>query len=281
MTDTPRAKEIAYWDGPGGAHWVRRQEVWDRALAPVSAALLARAAVAAGERVVDVGCGCGDTTLALARLVGAGGRVLGIDVSQAMLARAGARLPPGAPVELVLADATTYAFPRAYDLLFSRLGVMFFDASARAFANLRSALRPGGRVAFCCFVPAAENAWAMVPLRAAYAHVPPLPRPGPEDPGPFSFGDAARVRRILGEAGFAAIGLDRLEVEIDLGAGGGLEAAVESAIEVGPTSRALEGQPPAVRDAVAADLRTVLAAHQRGAAVPLAAALWIVTATSA
>jgi len=277
MTDTERPAQVAYWDGPGGVHWVRRQEVWDRALEPLTTALIARAAVQPGERVVDIGCGCGDTTLALARLVGASGHVLGIDVSEAMLARAAARLPPGAPVELVRADATTHGFAGDHDLLFSRLGVMFFHSPGAAFANLRSALKPGGRLAFCCFRAPAENEWAMVPLRAAYAHVPPPPRPGPEDPGPFSFADAARVRRILGEAGFAEVALEPLDTSIDLAAGGGFEAAVESALEVGPTSRAVDGQPPAVRDTVAAALREALAPHRRGDAVPLWAALWIVT----
>ena len=280
MSDTVRPAQIAYWDGPGGVHWVRRQEVWDRALAPLTAALLAHAAPKPGERVVDVGCGCGDTTLALVPLVGASGHVLGIDVSQTMLARAAERLPPGAPVELVCADVTTHGFAPTYDLLLSRLGVMFFHEPVRAFANLRSALKPGGRMAFCCFRPTAENQWAMVPLRAAYAHVPPPPRPGPEDPGPFSFADETRVRRILGEAGFTAIALDRLDVDIDLGAGGGLEAAVESALEVGPTSRALEGRPAADRAAVAGELRKALAAHLRGTTVALSAALWLVRAVN-
>ena len=280
MTDTERPAQVAYWDGPGGVHWVRRQEVWDRALEPLTTALIARAAVQTGERVVDIGCGCGDTTLALARLVGASGRVLGIDVSETMLARAAARLPPHAPVDLVRADATTHAFASVHDLLISRLGVMFFHAPVAAFANLRTALKPGGRMAFCCFRAPAENEWAMVPLRAAYAHVPPPPRPGPEDPGPFSFANEARVRRILGEAGFAQVALERLDPAIDLGAGGGLEAAVESALEVGPTSRALEGRPLALRDTVAAALRQALAPHRRGNTVPLSAALWIVTATN-
>jgi hypothetical protein len=110
--------------------------------------------------------------------------------------------------------------------------------------------------------------------------VPPPPRPGPEDPGPFAFADEARVRRILGAAGFAAIVHEHLDVEIDLGAGGGLEAAVESAIEVGPTSRTVDGQPDTVRALITAALRTALAPHQRGTAVPLGAALWLVSAAN-
>jgi ubiquinone/menaquinone biosynthesis C-methylase UbiE len=101
---------------------------------------------------VDIGCGCGGTTIELGRLVGPGGRVLGIDVSAPMLARAAERLPPGLPVEFVEADATTYSFPRAgFDLLFSRLGVMFFAEPSRSFSNVRAALRLGGALVFVCF----------------------------------------------------------------------------------------------------------------------------------
>lgn len=279
--DERNADQIAFWNGPGGRHWVDRQQAQDVVLAPVLAAALDRAAPRPGERVVDVGCGCGATTVELARRVGAAGRVLGIDVSAPMLARAAERLPPGLPVELAQADATTHAFPAAeFDLLFSRFGVMFFAEPERSFANLRRALRPGGRLAFACWRAPRENPWLMLPLQGAYEHVPPLPKLGPEDPGPFSFADAERVRRILGAAGFAASGLEPLDLTLDLAAGGGLDAAVAAALDIGPTSRAIDDQPPSVRDAVAGSIRKLLAPHLRGASVPLAAAIWLVTAAN-
>jgi SAM-dependent methyltransferase len=138
--------------------------------------------------------------------VGPAGRVLGIDVSAPTLARAAERLPPGLCIDLVRADATVYPFAHpAFDLLFSRFGVMFFADPARSFANLRTALRPGGRLAFVCFRNADENPWMMVPLQAAYAYVPPLPTAGPEDPGPYSLASEERIRRVLGGAGFSSI----------------------------------------------------------------------------
>jgi SAM-dependent methyltransferase len=279
--DERNADQIAFWNGLAGRQWVDRQEAQDVVLAPILAAALDRAAVRPGERVVDIGCGCGASTIALARLVGAGGRVLGVDISAPMLARAAERLPPGASVELVQADATTHPFPAGtFDLLFSRFGVMFFAEPERSFANLRRALRPGGRLAFACWRAPRENPWLMLPLQGAYEHVPPLPKLGPEDPGPFSFADADRVRRVLGAAGFASPALEPFDLELDIAAGGGLEAAVRTALEIGPTSRAIAEQPPAVQEKVAGSIRKLLAPLQRGAAVPLGAAIWLVTAAN-
>lgn len=280
--DERNADQIAYWNGPGGERWAKRQEAQDVVLAPVAAVALARAAARPGERVVDIGCGSGTTTLELARLVAPGGRVLGVDVSGPMLTRAAERLTPGLPVEFVQADATAYAFaPASFDLLFSRFGVMFFAEPARSFANLRRALRPGGRLLFACWRAPRENPWLMLSLQGAYEHVPPLPKLGPEDPGPFSFADPERVERILGQAGFASVELEPIDLVLDIANGGGLDAAVQAALEIGPTSRAIAGQPPAVVAAVAQSVRKLLAPHLRGRAVPLAAAIWLVTAVSA
>lgn len=273
--------QIAFWNGAAGRRWVSRQEELDLLLKPITAAAIERAAVRPGERIVDVGCGCGGTTIELGRLVGPAGRVLGVDVSAPMVARAVERLPPGLPVDFVLADATTYPFARgSFDLLFSRLGVMFFAEPTRSFTNLRTALRPGGGLVFACFRAPQENPWMMTPLQAAYEHVPPLPKVGPEDPGPFSLASDERVRRILGEAGFQSISLDALDLELDIAGGRGLDAAVAFALEIGATSRALEGQPPGIRSAVAESVRRVLASYERGLAVPLAGAAWLVTATN-
>ena len=276
------ADQIAYWNGTGGDHWVQRQELTDKVLAPVAEVVLARAAVLPGERVIDVGCGCGATTLGLAERVAPGGTVLAADVSQPMLARAEARLAGRRGISFVCADAACYPFaPAAADLLFSRFGVMSFGDPAAAFANLRTGLKPGGRTVFACWRKPAENPWMMVPLHAAYEHVPPLPKPGPEDPGPFSFGDPERVTRILTEAGFRDVALEPVDLALDLASAGGLDAAVAYTLDIGATSRALDGAPDAVRTAAAASVRSALAPFADDAGhVSLAAAIWIVTATA-
>ncbi len=279
--DARNADQVAYWNGPAGQRWVQRQQEQDALLAPVADMLLARAAAGAGELVLDIGCGWGGTAFALARRVAPGGRVLGVDVSELMLARARELAPRGLPVEFVLGDATVYPFePAKADLLFSRFGVMFFADPARSFANMRKGLRSGARLAFACWREPRENPWLMLPLQAAYRHVPRLPEVGPEDPGAFSFAAESRVRDLLGRAGFAAVQLEPVGLTLDVAIGEGLDTAVGTAVGIGPTSRALEGQPAALQAAAIQSIRAALAAYQVGNRVPLAGAIWIVTAVN-
>ena len=271
------ADQIAYWNGPGGRRWIPRQDMQDAVFTPITEALFARAGLMPGERAIDVGCGCGATTLEIARRVGPAGGAIGVDVSAPMLERARERALPGA--EFLLADAMTHPFaPGAADLVLSRFGVMFFADPALAFANLRNGLKPGGRLVFACWREPKLNAWQMVPLKAACRHVPRLPETGPEDPGPFAFADPARVQRILAAAGFAEIVLTPVDLDLDLAAGEGFEAGLTTAQEIGAASRALEGQPEALRAAAAEEIRAALAPYQRGQSLPLGAAIWIVSA---
>ncbi len=275
------ADQAAYWNGPGGRHWTERQETQDTVLAPASEVLFGGAQVVAGERVLDIGCGCGATTVEIAKRVGPDGHALGLDVSATMLARARARTPRGAPATFVAADATVYPFePGRADLLFSRFGVMFFAEPARSFANMRNGLRSGGRVAFVCWRDPRENPWLMIPLEAAYQYVPRQPELGPEAPGPFSFASEERVGRMLTEVGFSSIGMRPADLLLDVAVGRGLEAAVEGALAIGPASRALADQPSEIRAGAANAIRDALAPFQKGLSVPLAGAIWVVTATN-
>ncbi|HVM85162.1 MAG TPA: class I SAM-dependent methyltransferase [Candidatus Binatia bacterium] len=271
--------QAEYWNSEAGRKWVARQEGQDVTLGPLGRAAMERAAVKAGESVIDIGCGCGATTLELARRVGAQGRVLGIDISHPMLARAKERAKATPQVTLVEADATTHAFePGRADLLFSRLGVMFFPEPARAFANLRRALKPGGRLAFVCFRTPKDNPFLMTALAAATLHVPPLPKMEPDAPGPFAFADDARVKRILGEAGFADVKHEPVDIDLDIGSGKGFDEAMINAVEIGPASRALTGQPADLRAKAEAAIRQALKAHEKDGKVLLTAKVWIVTA---
>ncbi|ANW01889.1 class I SAM-dependent methyltransferase [Bradyrhizobium icense] len=273
------ADQVAYWNGPAGQRWADRQAAQDVLLKPVADLVVDRARLAPGERVIDAGCGSGATAIAFARKVAPSGHVLGIDVSGPMLERARHAAPKDLPIDFVLADATVYPFePKSFDVLASRFGVMFFADPALSFANMRKALKPSGRMAFACWREPRENPFFMAPLQAAYKHVPKLPQLGPEDPGPFAFASEARVRRILDEAGFAGVEMEACPLLLDAAIGRGLDGAVQGALEIGPVSRALEGQPEDARAAVAASIREALMPFAKDDAVLLPASVWIVTA---
>jgi SAM-dependent methyltransferase len=190
-----------------GEQWAASEARTERGLAPVLAALMDWAAPSPGMRVVDVGCGAGGTTLALAQAVGPQGHVTGLDVSAVILEAARARLAETRNVTLTLADALSWRLEGApADLLFSRFGVMFFGDPVAAFANLRRSLRPGGRFAFAAWAPLAENPWMDIPYQAALSALPPPapppPAADPNEPGQFAFGNPARVLRLLHDAGY-------------------------------------------------------------------------------
>jgi SAM-dependent methyltransferase len=207
--------------------------------------------------------------------------VLAVDVSAPIIEHARRHSPPALAVDFALGDAAVYPFERnRADLLCSRFGVMFFADPVRAFANMRQGLRRGARLVFACWREPQANPWTLLPLQAAYRHVPRLPEVGAEAPGAFSFAAEDRVRRILEGAGFRAIHLEPNDLEFDLANDQGLDAALGAAVSIGPTSRALEGQKPEVRAAAAESIRSVLAQHQSGNRVPLSGAVWIVTATN-
>jgi SAM-dependent methyltransferase len=207
--------------------------------------------------------------------------VLGVDISAPMLGRARERAPADLPLEFVLADATVHVFePGRSDLLFSRFGVMFFADPALSFANMRKALRTGGRLAFACWREPRQNPWMMIALQEAYKYVPRLPEMAPDDPGPFSFANEHRVRRILSEAGFSSTAMEACDLSLDVAVGRGLEAAVSGALEVGPVSRTLEGQPPEVMAKVANAIRIAYGPLTKGESVPLGGSVWIVTAAN-
>ena len=250
-------EQIAEWNGALGQRWAEAQREIDAIVAGFGSAALQHAAARQGERAVDIGCGCGDISMALARQVGEQGAVLGVDVSRPMLQVARQRAAQAGLRQLDFreADASTAPLPQDCDLLFSRFGVMFFADPVAAFAHLRGALRPGGRLVFVCWRAPRDNSWAMAPLSAARAALGITPVPAdPLAPGPFAFADGERTRSLLQAAGFAGIELERVDLPIVLGATA--REAAASAVRVGPVSRL-------VREAGDEHLPTILQAIER------------------
>lgn len=276
------ADQLAFWNGPGGHTWVARQEHTDITLAVVTEALLAFAAPRAGEQVLDVGCGCGATTLEFARALGPAGRVMALDISAPMLAEGQARAEVAGitNVDWQQADPAT-AELGGYDLLTSAFGVMFFGDPVGAFAHMRRAAKPGARMAFVCWRSLAENPWMEVPMNAVSRHLPPRPKPVPNAPGMFAFADPHRVYEVLTAAGWAPPRLDKLDLDLDIAAGRGLEEAVAQSTEIGAINSWLRNQPAEVVSAAAASLRNALVAHLDGASVRLPGAMWLVSSAPA
>ena len=281
----PSANEdqIAEWNGALGHGWATMQAEIDGVVGPFGEEALKAAAARPGERVVDIGCGCGDTSIRLARSVGERGAVLGVDVSRPMLDVARARATQerlDSTLSFVDADASAAALPSALDLLYSRFGVMFFDRPLQAFMHLRRSLRGGGRCVFVCWRAPSDNPWAMAPLAAARKALNVTPVPAdPTAPGPFAFADDGRVRGILADAGFRNIAVDRFDTPVLLGPSP--HAAAESSLRIGPTARLArevgEQHSNTIRRAVESALTPFAASDGR---VLLTGSTWIVSASN-
>lgn len=277
MSQAPNAAQAEYWNQQAGPTWAEQQAPLDRQLEPLGRKVMAALALQPGERVLDVGCGAGATTLDLAAVVAPGGEAVGIDISRPLLEVARRRSQGAAGPSFIEGDAQAYPFDGGrFDAVFSRFGVMFFADPKAAFGNLRRALRPGGRLAFICWRPPAENPFMMLPMQAALAHVEAPPPPEPGAPGPFAFADPDRVRAILGAAGFADIAITPNDQKIG---SGDLGTTLALALKVGPLGGLLRENPDK-REVVIEAVRAALAAHEGPDGVKLDSAAWIVTARS-
>jgi SAM-dependent methyltransferase len=282
-TDDANTEQARYWNEVAGPKWVALHDFVEPQVAPIGVHTMQKAALDTGARVLDVGCGCGTTTLEIARRVGADGQVTGIDLSAVMLERArqAAQADGFSNVRFHQGDAQTHGFEAAcFDTVFSRFGVMFFNDPPSAFANLRRSLRSGGRLAFVCWQPLQENPWVFVPLGAAATQIELPSPPAPGSPGPFSLSDPTRVREILSAAGFEDVGLEDLRSELLVGGGSDMERSVDFLLQMGPTATAMREADPSKRPAVAAAVRESLLPYQTPAGVRLGFAAWIVTASN-
>ena len=276
------SEQIAEWNGALGQRWVSMQREIDAIVSPFGTEAVKLAAPQPGERVIDVGCGCGDTSIEIARIVGKAGAVLGVDVSQPMLdvARSEAASADLPQLSFLEGDASKAALPTSFDLVFSRFGVMFFSDPMQAFSHMRTSLRPGGRCVFACWRAPRDNAWAMVPLSAARNAMGVKPSPAdPNAPGPFAFADEERLRGILAAAGFDALDVQRVDVPLALGASP--RAAAEHVLQIGPASRFVREvgveHLPVILDAVERALGEVAAPDGQ---VSLNGSTWIVSASN-
>jgi ubiquinone/menaquinone biosynthesis C-methylase UbiE len=273
----PNREQAARWNASAGHAWAELQDVLDRMFAPIEARVVEAGFPGEGGRVLDVGCGAGATTLAMARRLGAAGRCLGVDLSERLVGVAAARARAAGltSASFVAADAQTYPFePAGFDAAISRFGVMFFDDPVGAFAAVRRAVRPDGKLAFAAWRSPAENPFMTTAIRAAAPLLPGLAAPDPEAPGQFAFARADRVRQILADAGWTEVDMRPLDVAAALSP----PELAEYVTRMGPVGLALQGLDPPARMAVVEAVLPAFEPFLQAGAASFTMAVWLVTA---
>jgi SAM-dependent methyltransferase len=275
--DTANPEQAAAWNGHEGGHWATHADRFERIGSTIWQRLLDRDLIGHADRVLDVGCGTGRSTRDLGRIA-VDGNVLGVDLSAPMLAvaRARARADGLTNVDFVQADAQIHPFEHGRsDVVVSCFGAMFFADPVAAFTNLASGLRPDGTLALLAWRQLDRNEW-IAAIRAALAMGRDLPVPPPEAPTPFSLADPARVRSLLGSAGFDAIDLEA----IDEGMVFGTDA--DDAYGFLQTMSIVEwlthDLDPSSRTEALARLRAVVEAHEQPGSVAFSSSAWLITA---
>jgi SAM-dependent methyltransferase len=279
QSSQPNLQQAALWNDGSGKAWVDLQPILDEVLAPFERLMVDAGYPGEGGSVLDIGCGAGATTLAMARRVGNSGRCVGVDISEPLVALATARAQAEgtANAEFVAADAQTYAFePPRFDAVVSRFGVMFFDNPVAAFSNIRGAVRPGGRLAFVAWRSPAENDFMTAAARAAAPFLPPAPPPDPNAPGQFAFADSARVGRILEASGWSSIEVERVDVPCETSE----DNLMTYVTRLGPVGAALREVDPGTAEKIMASLPPAFERFRKDGAVRFNTACWLVRARS-
>lgn len=275
----PGDEQAKLWNGPAGRAWVDSQELLDGMFEPLQTRLVETLAAGSARTVLDVGCGTGATTLALAGRLGAGAHCVGIDISEPMIALARMRAEAeGGPAEFVCADAQTHGFaPARFDAIVSRFGVMFFADPVAAFANLRRAAKEGAELRLIAWRGAADNPFMTTAERAAAPLLPTLPARKPDGPGQFGFADAQRVHRILDASGWTDIDLQPFEVAC----GFPESELVRYLSRHGPLGLVLQETDPRTRADIIETVRAAFEPFVHGAEVRYTAACWMIGARAA
>ncbi|MCS3453472.1 MULTISPECIES: class I SAM-dependent methyltransferase [Bradyrhizobium] len=269
-------EQVKLWNGAAGRAWVETRDVLEGMFKPLEELLVRAVSDAAASRVLDIGCGTGATTFAAAGVLGRRGHCTGIDISGPMIAAARARAErEERPVSFICADAQSCPFaPASFDMIVSRLGVMFFADPVQAFVNLRRAARPGAALRFIAWRGAAENPFMTTAEQAAKTLLPDLPARRPDAPGQFGFADRKRVEAILDDSGWEAIAIDPVDVALSFPA----SELTRYVSWLGPVGTMLQAMEEPRRTHVIETVRGAFDRYIHGTEIRFTAACWMVAA---
>ncbi len=270
------AEQAEFWNGRMGKAWVNIEDYIDRMMEPLSSVAIEAVNAKASDRIIDIGCGCGTTSF----LLGASGaEVWGVDISTAMIGRAKEKDNSAGNVVFSVSDAASQQYIADHTVVFSRCGVMFFADPVKAFANIRTALVPRGRLVFLCWQPPAVNPWrsiagaALQPFQPANA-----PPPDPEAPGPFRFSVPEYTQEVLGSAGFSNIEIQPVVKDVHMG--DTVDELMRYQNNIGPLSGLLETLDESRHEEATKAVRAAYAAKADNNGINLEASTWLVTATN-
>lgn len=273
------SQQREYWNGPAGEKWAILADNQDKMLGHLGETAMEAVDLTDGNNVLDIGCGSGGTTFEISRRVGSTGKVMGIDISEPMLAIAKARSAANniTNVEFSEADVTTFDFStHIFERAFSRFGVMFFEDPIASFSNFASSIAAGGKIAFCCWRDLKYNEWFEFPLNVGLKYCPPPEKSDPNAPGPLAFKEKDRIQTILSATGFTRIAIENYNSKLVVGPTP--KDAAKQLSEFGPLYRLLANATDTITTSVRNELSSELEEFLTPDGVKLGASIWIVSA---
>jgi len=281
--DNQQQKEM--WNGRAGASWVRHNTLLEQLLAEPGRRCMDSLSLPAGAQLLDVGCGCGNQTLEWASRLDSHSKITGVDISEPMLALAEELQVANqnaltAKVEFALGDASEPLFPNeTFDAIYSRFGVMFFADPTAAFTTLLETLKPKGQLGFVCWQSPALNPFFTAPMQAALSVLPPPPLAKPGAPGPFGLADKNIIERVLTDAGFTALTIEPLTLQLSVGESQSFDEIFEELIQIGPAAALIAESDPALKEpARTAVYERLSEFYSPGKGVSFEANFWLVNA---
>ena len=275
------AKQKDFWSGKGGDYWVEKQSEMDIMLNPLGEKALAKLDLKSNSEVLDIGCGCGATTLEIAKKVSEG-TVTGLDISVPMLGKAEseASIQGIANVDFKVVDVQVDQLTsEKYDYVYSRFGVMFFDDPYEAFKNIFSSIKEGGELSFVCWQDPSLNPWQSLSVQVIRGYLD-MPSPPPRSPGPFAFHEKDYVKEILEKSGFSDISFDDNQEDITMFSGKSLQEASEDYLAINPVvTEMLKDSPDDLKAEIVESLKEAFSEFHKGDGLVFPSATWVVSAS--